>query len=222
MHLYSSAPIKSSIMWRESCYGNKDLAMLIIFMFALNLVRCIAGLSVLLSFTNIFVRIFKSLFYYYYIKIMFSDRRWKIGVFTCPCPLTPHNPNSSIFSNHHNFSFKAAEDVRGTSPLILPSAIELNGNSFHAQKYQNITLKCLSDAPIQWRLWRNQEKFDHRITQIELNDQNIYETHLDLFNVTHKFIGFYYCIKNSSVNSNLQTQFQNHLASKIYVFVSGA
>lgn len=126
-----------------------------------------------------------------------------------------------FFRKLHIFSFKAskaAEDVRGTSPLILPSAIE----PLHAQKHQNITLKCLSDAPIQWLLSENQEKMDHRTTQFELNDQNIYETHLDLFNVTHKSLGFYYCIKNSSANSNLQTQFQNHLASKIYVFVSGA
>lgn len=90
-----------------------------------------------------------------------------------------------------------------------------------ADKDANYTLKCMSDEPIHWRLSTNQQKNNHRIEQLDLNTPNYYETHLHLINVNHRFVGLYYCAKNSSANANLQTQFQNRLASKIYVFVSG-
>lgn len=112
-----------------------------------------------------------------------------------------------------------ADHVHGTSPLILPVQNEPKKNLLAAQKNENVTLKCFSDEPILWLLSEKQQTNSHQITQSK--SQNIYETHLDLFSVNHKFVGFYYCVKNSSLDSNLQTKFVNQLASKIYVFVDG-
>lgn len=110
--------------------------------------------------------------------------------------------------------------MRGTSPLILPLDVAKE-NDFFAKSGANYTLKCISDEPIHWRLSANQQENNHQISHSELSPPNHYETHLNLINVNHRFVGLYYCAKNSSENANLQTQFQNRLASKIYVFVSG-
>lgn len=114
--------------------------------------------------------------------------------------------------------------MRGTSPLILSQNNGFNHseNTLSAFNGDNVRFKCISDEPIHWHLPRNYSMANFNITQLVLQKQNVYETHLQLFDVNHEFVGFYYCVKNASTDSNLQTQFQNNLVSKVYLFVDSS
>lgn len=114
--------------------------------------------------------------------------------------------------------------MRGTSPLILSQNDGFNHseNTLTSSKGDNVIFKCISDEPIHWNFRRNHSTTNYNITQLELHKQNLYETHLQLLNVDHEFVGFYYCVKNASTDSGLQTQFQNNLVAKAYLFVDSS
>lgn len=117
----------------------------------------------------------------------------------------------------------SADELSGTSPLILPFTVQARSgyyeNELVAYKGKTVTIKCISDEPVQWRLSNKQRNNKHVIAFKEWPEQNSYEAQLDLINVDFKFAGFYYCVKKSSFNSKLQTQFQNNLASKIHLHI---
>lgn len=54
------------------------------------------------------------------------------------------------------------------------------------------------------------------------NDEHPYETTLELTNVTYRYVGYYYCVKNSSdPDDSLEVLLENEQASRIYLFVEG-
>lgn len=122
--------------------------------------------------------------------------------------------------------------MHGIAPLITPMAPDVT-----VKNSENVTFHCRSNEPIHWELaWTAQmeevtasasNSNEHynglfHYVQTELPTAgNCYEIQLNLINVNYFFVGFYYCIKNSSASSNLETKLQNNLASKIYLFVQG-
>lgn len=112
--------------------------------------------------------------------------------------------------------------MHGVSPLILSKSIDSPwSKSVFVQTGVNVTFKCRSDEPIHWRPPWNDSKNKYRSIFHQFYDEEYYEAHLSLVHANHSLVGHYYCAKNASSKSNLQTQFQHRLASRIYLFVKG-
>lgn len=97
---------------------------------------------------------------------------------------------------------------------------------FTAVKNTNVTFMCYSDEPITWRVpWFIDGKNSYgKFYEIHKEfTANIYKVQLNLFHVSHQYVGFYDCIKYSAetYTENDETLFRNMLASKIYLFVEG-
>lgn len=105
---------------------------------------------------------------------------------------------------------------------------------FTATSGKNVSFKCRSNEPIHWKtVWQIQQNlvdalafnsnmhyFGYAETELPKTG-SYYDVQIDLIKVNYLYVGFYYCIKNSAALSNLDTQLENNLASKIYLFVQG-
>lgn len=53
------------------------------------------------------------------------------------------------------------------------------------------------------------------------NNENPYQSILELPNVDYLYVGYYYCVKNATVDEHLDTLVDTGQASNIYLFVEG-
>lgn len=130
-----------------------------------------------------------------------------------------HTPDDFSLNNYYflrSNTAAAATELRRISPMIIPMA-----SDFTALKNTNVTFMCYSDEMITWHVpWHldvGNFEMQHEIIG------NIYKAKLSLFNVSHKYVGFYECIKfTAKVHAVYhKTLFHNLLASRIYLFVEG-
>lgn len=107
------------------------------------------------------------------------------------------------------------------------------GSDVTASLNDHIIFECYSNEPVYWifpwdvdrqHVWEPPAYFSPFLVLYQfLKEKQLYKAELNLFHVNYKWIGFYYCVKNSSYfyGSDVVSPIRNRLASKIYLYVEG-
>lgn len=134
----------------------------------------------------------------------------------------------------------------GVSMESSETMIIKEGHEITSDKYANKIITCEADEPIHWvnvfavfdTLWTAPFAWNHRESEWYMNSAKFikgkfhlsyaknsterlpYKTVITLYDVDHKFVGFYYCAKNSTKISKLKAL--NHKnVTKTYLNVNG-
>ncbi|CAG9799108.1 unnamed protein product [Chironomus riparius] len=86
------------------------------------------------------------------------------------------------------------------------------------------TVECKAKVPITWIFERSEKLFDSIKVSHSEDDEENYHSFLELNSVHVNFVGFYYCVFNASLSSDVTFNYQEkigiHKASSIYVYVN--
>ncbi|XP_031631901.1 vascular endothelial growth factor receptor 1-like isoform X3 [Contarinia nasturtii] len=106
------------------------------------------------------------------------------------------------------------------APLITPAEADIT-----KLPSENVKFTCQSTEPIRWQT--HEEFYLNRHTITDMHHEGAeyaYESVLELIQIDYTYVGYYYCVKNSSVSDtndreSLETLIESGHASRIYLFV---
>ncbi|XP_053961077.1 vascular endothelial growth factor receptor 1 isoform X2 [Anastrepha ludens] len=149
-----------------------------------------------------------------YIVLLFLQLHALCSIEAAPHPMPANVDNDNDFRRNYAVEYGA--------PLITPLmeyvTLELN---------TNYTIRCEASEPLVWKVAPNSPA--HEVKLFATGDpQRPYGSMLYLLDISYVNVGNYYCIKESSVNKNLDEMLDeelvelvnNNKASSIYVYVN--